>query len=66
MALTAEQLAQIEFDKAVQATHRKMDLVRLAKEVLVENDRSKPAEERGVSAADITAFATELNAYVNQ
>jgi hypothetical protein len=44
----------------------KMEAVRLAKETLIENDRSKPADERGVSASDITTFAAALNTYVNQ
>ena len=66
MALTAEQQAQIDYENALQATNRKMELIRLAKDVLVENDRSKPADERGVSASDITSFATALNTYVNQ
>jgi hypothetical protein len=43
-----------------------MELVRLAKETLIENDRSKPADERGVTASDITTFADALNTYVNQ
>ena len=77
MALTAEQQAEIDFQEARDAGNRahqiameqlriKMDAVRLAKETLLENDRSKPADERGVSASDITAFADALNNYVNQ
>jgi hypothetical protein len=77
MALTAEQQAEIDFTEAQQAGNRshqlameqlriKMDAVRLAKETLIENDRSKPADERGVSASDITTFAAALNTYVNQ
>jgi len=77
MALTAEQQAEIDFTEARDAGNRahqlameqlriKMDAVRLAKETLIENDRSKPADERGVSASDITTFAAALNTYVNQ
>jgi hypothetical protein len=77
MALTAEQIADIELQEAQDAGRRahdlalegrrtRLDAVRLAKETLIENDRSKPADERGVSADDIIAFATALNAYVNQ
>ena len=77
MALTAEQQAEIDLSEAQQAGNRahqlameqlriKMDAVRLAKETLIENDRSKPADERGVSASDITTFAAALNTYVNQ
>jgi hypothetical protein len=66
MAITAEQLEALEFQAAQQRTVFKMDLVRIAKETLIENDRSKPADERGVTAEDITAYADILFAYVNQ
>lgn len=77
MALTAEQQAEIDLQEAQQAGGRahqlaleqlrvKMEAVRLAKETLLENDRSKPADERGVSASDITTFAAALNTYINQ
>lgn len=66
MALTEDQLNQVEFNDAQQKVHRKMELVRIAKETLLENDRSKSADERGVSADDIIAFATALNIYINQ
>jgi hypothetical protein len=77
MALTAEQQAEIDLSEAQQAGNRahqlameqlrhKMEAVRLAKETLIENDRSKPADERGVTASDITTFAAALNTYVNQ
>ena len=77
MALTAEQQAEIDLQEARDAGNRahnlameqlriKMEAVRLAKETLIENDRSKPVDERGVTAADITTFAAVLNTYVNQ
>ena len=66
MALTAEQQAQIEYDNAARASDRRMDAVRLAKEVLMENDRNKPTGERGVVASDITTFADSILAYVTQ
>ena len=66
MALTEDQLNQVEFNDAQQKLHRKMELVRIAKETLLENDRSKSADERGVTASDITAFADALHTYVNQ
>ena len=66
MALTEDQLNQVEFNDAQQKLHRKMELVRIAKETLLENDRSKSADERGVTASDITTFAAALNTYVNQ
>ena len=74
---TAEQQAQVDLQNALDADRRahevsleqkraRLEAVRLAKETLLENDRSKPADERGVSAADITALADELVTYINQ
>jgi len=37
----------------------------LAKEVLIENARSKAVDSRDVAAADITAFAQTLVAYID-
>ena len=73
MALTAEQQNTIEF-QAAQDTARlpmeqmriRLELVRMAKEALIETARSKPVEERDVTAADVVSFATTLNNYVNQ
>jgi hypothetical protein len=76
MALTAEQQAQVELNDALEASRNanqaatearraKLEAVRLAKEVLLENARSKPVDSREVTAADIAAFAGTLVAYVN-
>jgi len=66
MALTTEQLEQIEFNKAQQAMFNKLESVRMAKELLMENDRNKPVGERGISANDVTNFANTLAQYINQ
>ena len=55
-----------EYDASVGARHARLEAIRLAKETLIENDRSKPADERGVTASDITTFADALITYVNQ
>lgn len=76
MALTAEQQAQVDVQLAIenarhannmaqQAKQAKLEAVRLAKETLIENARSKPVDARDVTAADITAFAQSLIAYVD-
>jgi hypothetical protein len=76
MALTTEQQAQVDIQIAVenvrhanqlalQAKQTKLEAVRLAKETLIENARSKPADSRDVTAADITAFADALVASIN-
>ena len=66
MALTAEQQAQVEFEKAFRSVDRKMEAIRIAKEILMENDRNKPTGERSVTASDVTAFADTILTYVNQ
>ena len=76
MALTTEQLDQIAYQEASDAGRRaheiamesrraKLEAVRLAKETLIENARSKPADSRDVTPADITAFADALVASIN-
>jgi hypothetical protein len=76
MALTAEQQAQVDIQLAVEnvrhanqmqaeAARAKLEAVRLAKETLIENARSKPVDARDVSAADIQAFAQTLVSYIN-
>ena len=66
MALTPEQQAQIDFHKASAAINNKMEAVRIARDVLMENDRNKPVSDRGIAAADITAFAQTIEQFVNQ
>ena len=73
MALTPEQQQQLEWQQAQAASnqanemkHRRMEAVRIAREVLAENDRNRPVGERGVTAQDITAFAELLVTYINQ
>lgn len=76
MALTTEQQAQLDIQMAVEvarhsnqmaveAKRARLEAVRTAKEVLIENARSKPVDSRDVTAADITAFAQTLVAYIN-
>ena len=76
MALTTEQQSQVDISDAIEATRHanqmalqakqaKLEAVRLAKEVLIENARSKAVDSRDVAAADITAFAGTLVAYID-
>jgi hypothetical protein len=44
----------------------RLEVVRLAKETLIENNRHKAVDERDVSAEDITAFANVLYNYTNE
>jgi hypothetical protein len=51
---------------AAEAQRNRLEVIRLAKETLIENARNKPVEESAVSAADITAFARELTNYIGE
>lgn len=53
-------------EAATQKHHTKLEMVRLAKEVLLENARHKTTEYSAVTAAEITAFAQELTNYVGE
>jgi len=50
---------------ALQAKQAKLESLRIAQQTLVENSRNKPVDERDITAADITAYANTLVAYVN-
>ena len=76
MALTVEQQLQLELSDALEATRHsnqmalqakqaKLEAVRLAQQTLIENARSKAVDSRDVAAADITAFAQTLVAYID-
>jgi hypothetical protein len=76
MALTLEQQQNVDAQVAVenarhanqmiwQAKQAKIEAVRLAQQTLLENARSKAVDSRDVAAADITAFATTLVAYID-
>ena len=76
MAFTPDQQAQVDIAIAIEtsrsaqaavadAKRAKLEAVRIAKEVLLENARTKPVDARDISAADITAFADSLVTYVN-
>jgi len=73
MALTAEQQNQLEYMQATQAIQsasdlqrHKLEMVRLAKDILSENDRNKNVGERGFGASEITSLATELVTYIGR
>lgn len=49
----------------LEAKRAKLEAIKLAKETLVENSRSKPVDSRDISASDIVSFANTLMNYVN-
>ena len=72
MALTEDQLNAIEFQKAqydanaaADKYRHRLDLIRTAKEILIENDRNKAVDERGVSAEALIAEVEKLEAFLN-
>ena len=44
----------------------RVEIIRMAKETLIENARNKPASEAVVTAEEITAFANELINYAGE
>lgn len=77
MALTAEQQADVDKQAAMEqarveaqatesAKNRKMDTLRMAKEILVENRRTQAAADAtDITASAVTTLATDLNTFVN-
>ena len=62
MALEADRVAS---QAAADARRAKLEAVRMAKETLTENARTKPVDSREITAQDITTFAQTLVDYVN-
>ena len=62
MALEADRVAS---QVAADARRTKLEAVRMAKETLTENARTKPVDSREITANDITAFAQTIVDYVN-
>ena len=77
MALTTEQQQMVDQQNAIedhrsgkvaeqQATITKLEALRMAKEILVENRRTQSAADATDITADaVTALATSLTTYVN-
>ena len=77
MAFTEEQQAQLDIQIATEdnraanqaaadAKRAKLEALRIAKEVLVENRRTKTAAEAvDIDNADVTNFVAALTAFVN-
>jgi hypothetical protein len=71
MALNTEQQFLMDLEATrhnnvldIEITRAKLEAVRLAKEILVENARSKPVSERDVTAANIVTFAESIVNYI--
>ena len=76
MALPPEMQAQVDLEIALSearassslkhtSQNNKVEAIRVAKEILTENRRIKPASEaKDIQDSDIIAFATSLVAYI--
>lgn len=77
MAFTEEQQAQLDIQTAMEnnraanqaaadAKRAKLEMVRMAKEILVENRRTQAAADAtDITASAVTALATDLTAFIN-
>ena len=77
MAFTEEQQAQLDIQTATEnnraanqaaadVKRAKLEMVRTAKEILVENRRTQAAADAtDITASAVTALATDLTAFVN-
>ena len=77
MALSAEQQAEVDKQNAMEdnrasnqaaqeAKRAKLETLRMAKEILVENRRTQAAADAtDITASAVTALATELDTFVN-
>jgi len=50
---------------AMHKRNSRLELLRTSKEIIIENKRNKPVAERDVSEAEIVAFATTLEDFLN-
>ena len=71
MSLTPEQEQIISMETTrhnnnleIEFRRSKLEAIRLAKETLIENSRSKPVDQRDISAEDIKNFAEVLITYI--
>jgi|TARA_R110000787_G_C13087316_1_gene410881 coenzyme F420-reducing hydrogenase delta subunit len=65
MALTADKQAELEFNYANSTRHQRLEAVRLAKEVLIENRRlDTVSESSDISSSDITTMAAAFMTYI--
>ena len=65
MALSPEKQAELDFNHANSARHQRLEAVRIAKEVLIENRRlDTAAESADITSSDITTMATAFMTYI--
>tara|TARA_R110002153_G_scaffold141794_1_gene292930 strand:+ start:1231 stop:1464 length:234 start_codon:yes stop_codon:yes gene_type:complete len=77
MALTTEQQAQVDVQTAIE-DHRnlseaaaenrriKLEMVRLAKEIIITNEGNRPVADRNVTSEGVLDMAKVLVGYINE
>jgi hypothetical protein len=76
MALTPEQQAEVDKQAAIAAANvnanaaetakaRKLQCLNIAQNVLLENKRNLPVDQRQITTDEIVAFAAALEAHIN-
>jgi hypothetical protein len=65
-AAAALQAAQNATNLEIQAKQARLSAVQLAQSTLISNRSNQPVETREISVQDITNFAEQLAAYINQ
>jgi hypothetical protein len=53
-------------ETAMESRRIKIDMIKVATDTLTSNAKSKPADERDITALDIKTFAEDLVKYINQ
>jgi hypothetical protein len=61
----AQETTRREHEVAMHKRNARLELLRTAKEIIIENKRNKPVTERDVSEAEIVAFATTLEGFLD-
>ncbi len=71
--ITQQTLHQLEMEESrrnhelqLESRRLKIDMIKVATDTLAANAKSKPADERDITAQDIKTFAEELIEYINQ
>jgi hypothetical protein len=53
-------------ENQIETRRTKIDMIKVATDTLASNAKSKPVDERDITASDIKTFADELIQYINE
>lgn len=60
------ELGRRNHETQLEARRSKIDMIKVATDTLASNAKSKPVDERDITAVDIKTFADELIQYINE